>query len=121
MVVNSSIEKDERRASARFPVDCALRYRVLHCKSGDQIGVGRTLNMGSTGVLFATDRFLSPGARLELAISWPVPLNNEVALKLVARARVMRRENGMAAVEIQQYEFRTQGRSSPAVGETNGS
>jgi hypothetical protein len=32
-----------------------------------------------------------------------------VALKLVARGRVVRSEDGMAAIEIQQYEFRTAG------------
>jgi hypothetical protein len=30
-------------------------------------------------------------------------------LKLVARGRVARLEQGRAAIEIQQYEFRTQG------------
>jgi len=45
---------------------------------------------------------------LEVAINWPVQLNNKVALKLVARGRVVRFEEGRAAIEIQQYEFRTQ-------------
>jgi hypothetical protein len=31
-----------------------------------------------------------------------------VPLKLVARGRVVRSEDGVAAIEIQQYEFRTQ-------------
>jgi hypothetical protein len=57
---------------------------------------------------------LLPGRRLELDISWPVQLNNQVALKLVARGRVVRFEEGRAAIEIQQYEFRTQGPSPPA-------
>jgi hypothetical protein len=55
---------------------------------------------------------LLPGKRLELAISWPAQLNNKCALKLVARGRVVRFEHGYTAIEIQQYEFRTQ----PAVG-----
>jgi hypothetical protein len=51
---------------------------------------------------------LLPGRRLELSISWPAQLNNKCALKLVARGRVVRFEQGRAAIEIQQYEFRTQ-------------
>ena len=50
---------------------------------------------------------LLPGRRLEVSISWPVQLNNKCALKLVARGRVVRFEQGRAAIEIQQYEFRT--------------
>ena len=50
-----------------------------------------------------------PGKRLELSISWPAQLDNKCNLKLVARGRVTRLEQGRAAVEIQQYEFRTAG------------
>jgi hypothetical protein len=65
--------------------------------------------MSSNGVRFTPDGQLTPGRRVELAISWPAQLNSKVALKLVARGRVMRSEDGMAAVEIQQHEFRTAG------------
>jgi hypothetical protein len=65
--------------------------------------------MSSNGVLFQTDRPLLPGKRVEMAISWPAQLDNRCALKLVARGRVVRSEGGCAAVEIQQYEFRTLG------------
>jgi len=34
---------------------------------------------------------------------------HKIALKLVARGRVVRSEDGRAAIEIHQYEFRTQG------------
>ena len=50
---------------------------------------------------------LLPGRRVELAISWPAQLNDKCALKLVARGRVIRFEEGRTAIEIQQYEFRT--------------
>jgi hypothetical protein len=48
---------------------------------------------------------------LELAISWPAQLNGNCALKLVAKGRVVRYEEGRAAIQIQQYEFRTKGAS----------
>jgi hypothetical protein len=79
----------------------------LNKRGGDEAGDGKTLNISSCGVLFTTGHMLLPGRRLELSISWPAQLNNKCALKLVARGRVVRFEQGRAAIEIQQYEFRT--------------
>lgn len=100
--------ESDRRSSDRFPIEREVRYRVLNKRSGEELGDGKTLNISSTGVLFTTSHLLLPGRRLELSISWPAQLNNQCALKLVARGRVVRFEEGRAAMEIQQYEFRTQ-------------
>ena len=99
----------DRRHSDRFPIERDVRFRVLNKRGGEETGDGKTLNISSSGVLFTSEHMLLPGRRLELCISWPVQLNDLVPLKLVARGRVVRSEGGMAAVEIQQYEFRTQG------------
>ncbi|MGA3026446.1 MAG: PilZ domain-containing protein [Bryobacteraceae bacterium] len=107
-------ETNERRASDRFPIERDLRYKILSKRNGDESGIGRTVNMSSNGVLFSTDSILLPGRRVEVAINWPAQLNSKVSLKLVARGRVVRYEQGMAAMEIQQYEFRTQGSSQQA-------
>jgi len=90
---------------------------VLSRKSSTEgeSGMGMTVNMSSNGVLFTTDRYLLPGRRLEVSISWPAQLNAKVALKLVARGRVVRSEEGRAAIEIHQYEFRTQATPGPTV------
>lgn len=98
----------DRRHSDRFPIEREVRYRVLNKRSGEEEGEGHTINISSAGVLFTAQHILLPGKRLELSISWPAQLNNKVGLKLVARGRVVRFENGCAAIEIQQYEFRTQ-------------
>jgi c-di-GMP-binding flagellar brake protein YcgR len=98
----------ERRHSDRFPIEREVRYRVLNKRSDEESGEGRTLNISSSGVLFTSEHVLLPGRRMELAISWPAQLDNKTALKLVARGRVVRFEHGLAAIEIQQYEFRTQ-------------
>lgn len=101
--------KDDRRASDRFPIERDVRYKVLSKRSGDEAGSGKTINMSSSGVLFTAEHFLLPGKRVEIAISWPAQLNNTCPLKLVARGRVVRFKDGIVALEIQQYEFRTQG------------
>jgi len=107
--VKNRKESSERRASDRFPIERDLKYRILSKRNGDEAGSGKTVNMSSNGVLFSTESILLPGRRVEVAINWPAQLNAKVSLKLVARGRVVRYEQGMAAMEIQQYEFRTQG------------
>jgi len=88
----------------------------LNKRGGEEVGEGKTLNISSCGVLFTSTHLLLPGRRMELAISWPVQLNNQVALKLVARGRVVRFDEGRVAIEIQQYEFRTQSAGASAGG-----
>ena len=103
--------KDDRRGADRFPIEREVRYKILSRKNSAESeagGIGITVNMSSNGVLFTTDHYLLPGRRLEVSISWPAQLNSKVALKLVARGRVVRSEEGRAAIEIHQYEFRTQ-------------
>lgn len=98
----------ERRNNDRFPIEREMRYKVLSKRNEDS-GTGTTVNMSSGGILFSTSKMLIPGKRVELAISWPAQLDNKCALKLVARGRIVRSQEGATAVEIQQYEFRTLG------------
>ena len=107
--------RTERRHSDRFPIQREVRYRVLNKRSGEESGDGKTINISSSGILFTVEHMLLPGRRLELSISWPAQLNNKCALNLMARGRVVRFEEGRAAIEIQQYEFRTHP-SAPAGG-----
>lgn len=105
----------DRRRSDRFAIEREIRYRALNKRGGEEAGEGKTVNMSSSGVLFTSGQILRPGRRIELSISWPAQLNNKCALKLVARGRIVRFENGLAAMEIQQYEFRTQSAPGTAV------
>jgi hypothetical protein len=108
-------ERNDRRAADRFPIEREVRYKILNRKNADEVGFGKTINMSSNGVLFSTDQHLLPGKRLELSISWPAQLDSKISLKLVARGRVVRSEEGRAAIEIHQYEFRTQAAPGPQV------
>lgn len=98
----------ERRASERFPIERELRYKVMGKKGPEATGDGLTLNMSSGGILFTTNEVLLPGRRVEVSISWPAQLNERCALRFVAKGRIVRFEEGKAAMIIQQYEFRTQ-------------
>lgn len=113
--MNLDRSKTDRRGADRFPIEREVRYKVLNKKNMDEMGAGKTLNMSSTGILFTAEHLLLPGKRLEVSISWPAQLNNKTPLKLVARGRIIRYEDGSAAMEIQQYEFRTSATQAAAV------
>jgi len=97
----------DRRGSTRMPIEQDVQYRVLSKKDGGLEACGKTVNISSSGVLLTTEHILLPGRRVEVSINWPAQLDQKCALKLVARGRVVRFENGTAAIEILQHEFRT--------------
>lgn len=100
----------ERRRSSRFPIERELRYKTLNQRTEPISGTGKTVNISSSGVLFTSEHELPIGTRLEISISWPAQLNDKCLLNLVARGRVTRQAKGQLAIQIQQYEFRTQSR-----------
>ena len=104
------IANSERRRSSRFPIEREVRYKTLNQRAEILAGNGKTLNISSSGVLFTSDHDLAVGTRLEVSISWPAQLNEKCLLNLVARGRVSRHNKGQLALQIQQYEFRTQSR-----------
>jgi c-di-GMP-binding flagellar brake protein YcgR len=97
----------ERRSADRFPIEQEIRYRPVTRRQQDEGGSGKTVNMSSSGILFETQAGLAPGKHLEVSVAWPAQLNNKTPLKLVARGRVVRVDDRLAALEIQHYEFRT--------------
>lgn len=97
-----------RRRSTRFPIERDIRYvAVGRQRLVSDGGTGRTVNISSHGVLFTTKDQLITGSRIKVYIDWPVQLNDRCNLKLVASGRVVRWEHGKAAMDIEQYEFRT--------------
>jgi hypothetical protein len=97
-----------RRSAVRFPIEQDVRYKVF-ARNRIEVGLGKTVNMSSNGVLFTTERPLALGTRLEVSLNWPALLDHKCPLKLVTTGRVVRSESGMAAIVIERYEFRTQG------------
>jgi hypothetical protein len=98
----------ERRGTSRFPLREEVRYKMLNGKV-IIAGAGKTLNIGSGGVLFTTEQRLPIGRMVELAVNWPARLDGTCPLKFVASGRVIRAEDDCAAVRIERYEFRTRG------------
>lgn len=105
----------DRRETSRFPVLQEVRYRVLCAKGLPTSGVGRTLDMGSGGILFTTEERLPMGRLVEVAVNWPVRLGGACPLQFVAVGKVVRSEATKAAVRIERYEFKTRGSNGVAV------
>jgi len=105
VVVDQAVE---RRGSKRFPIEQEVSYKVLDHKAiVPESGLGRTFDMSSGGILFATEQRLRSGKRVEVAVQWPATLESGCRLKFVAVGRVVRVEDARAAMSIEQYEFRT--------------
>ena len=106
----------ERRGTTRFPVREEVRYRIIQGKAESTKGAGKTLNIGSSGILFTTEQRLPMGRMVELSVNWPARLGGTCPLKFVATGRVVRSDADKAAVRIERYEFKTRGASQvPAV------
>jgi hypothetical protein len=102
----------DRRRTNRFPVSEELKYRVMH-KASRISGTGKTLNVGSRGLLFTTEEKLPLGRQVEISMNWPARLGGTCPLKFVASGRVVRAESTRAAVRIERYEFRTRATAAP--------
>ena len=99
----------DRRETSRFPVRQDVRYRLLHAKGLPASGVGRTLDIGSGGILFTTEDRLPMGRLVEVAVNWPVRLDGACPLRFVAVGKVVRSDATKAVVQIDRYEFKTRG------------
>ena len=97
----------ERRSKARYQVELNVRYRTL-ANGPALVGIGRTLNASSGGLLIASDeRIVQDGALLQMFLEWPSKLDGTTPLQLVTVCRVIRRQQSGFAVSLERYEFRT--------------
>ena len=100
----------ERRSKARFPVRLSVRYRTVSNGPG-LVGVGRTVNMSSCGLLIASDHtMIRAGVRLQLTVDWPLLLHGTTPLQLIVSCRVTRCLREEFAVQMDQYQFKTKKR-----------
>jgi len=100
---------DERRSKVRYPLELAARYQSID-ETQTSAGVGRTLNLSSSGLLLESDDEVPTGARLKVTIEWPPLLNGTTPLQLVTLGRVVRQGNSNFAVAFEHYQFRTMSR-----------
>jgi len=105
--------QDERRSRTRFPIHRELRYKLLENETVVESGLGETIDMASGGMAFQIEHPLKVGAFIELAISWPVLLDDCCAMRLIVSGRVVRSWGKRSACRVDKYEFRTRSRVVP--------
>jgi hypothetical protein len=98
----------DRRKDRRYPVELALRYKLIRRRRVLESGAGHTVDLSSGGILFQAERPLQPGLNVELSIDWPVLLHNVAPLRLVVTGRIVRSDERGVALRSVQHEFRTQ-------------
>lgn len=113
-------QRVDRRIKRRFNIEQALRYKLLYGSRVAEAGIGRTLNISSSGVWFTTETVLGTGLPVELSMSWPARLNDVCPMKLMIYGCVVRSDQGGAALSIERYEFRTQGSAPVPLYEETG-
>jgi c-di-GMP-binding flagellar brake protein YcgR len=101
----------ERRTKRRFQIEQDIRYKMLYGQRIAETGTGKTVNISSGGLWFTTETMLATGMPVEISMSWPVLLNDSCPMKLMIYGCVIRANEKGAAVAIERYEFRTQGKA----------
>jgi hypothetical protein len=101
----------DRRAKQRFRIEREMRYKLLEDGEIIATGSGNTVDIGSSGVAFVAEETLSPGAFVELSISWPALLDESCPMRLIVFGRVVRATGRKGACTVDKYEFRTQARA----------
>ena len=109
--MDSMRKENERRSKSRFAIERDVRYKIVDDGTVVASGMGTTINIGSGGVAFITEKPLPSGGYVELSISWPLLLDETCPMRLVVFGRVLRSSRRIAACKIDKYEFRTQART----------
>lgn len=99
-------ESNERRGNARFSMRLPVTVHNPGA-SASPLPNGTTLNISSNGLLFQTAEELKTGQHILVSVEWPVRLDNRIPLTLVLRGKVLRCEQGIAAMQTQRHEFKT--------------
>jgi len=97
-----------------YPITIDLEYRLWSGSVVVQTGRGRTTRLSSNRVEFESGDQLPLEMSVEIAIAWPVLLNNAVSLQLYVLGHTVHSPNHCIVVEIQRYEFRTR-RERPGI------
>jgi hypothetical protein len=96
----------ERRVGVRVPLACEIWYETGLSPSQKKTGVGRIIDISSSGASFTTESLLRRNTKVALHVTWPVRLEGEVPVELFAAGKVVRAEPSRAALHYDQIAFR---------------
>lgn len=94
----------ERRTGVRVPLGCSTRYQA-GSPGKEKAGIGRIIDISSSGAAFTTESLLPPGTRAALYIPWPISLDGGVPVELHAAGKVVRGDEARAALQFDRVAF----------------
>ncbi len=95
----------ERRRGVRVPLACALRYET-GALAQKKMDAGRLIDMSSSGIFFTTESSLRRNTKVAVHFAWPVRLDGDVPVELVAEGRVVRAAPTRAAIRYDRIAFK---------------
>jgi hypothetical protein len=90
----------------RYLLDLDLTYSVLFRGKTVDSGSGRTVDWSSAGLRFIGERPIGLGRKLELAVRWPLTIDDGAPIKVVISGKTVRIKERVTVVRIDGYEFR---------------
>jgi hypothetical protein len=103
----SALKSGFHKLCIRYPIALPVRYES-HADGG-VTGFGRTLEIATKMVTFASDQDLRVGLNVRLAILWPAKLQDGTSLNLSMVGKIERCARGEIDVAVSRHEFRTRG------------
>ena len=95
----------ERRRKTRYPIQLNVNYRT---NAPIRLsGIGYTIDMSSSGLLFTCSHALHPGMRMEVTLEWPSLLDSVIPLQLVTSGKIVRADGNKFGMAFSIYQFRT--------------
>lgn len=96
-----TLERAERRRHRRFPTVIEAKWIAEGIR-----GKAAVRNLSSGGIFLIPERVMSVGAEITVVIDWPAPVPGRESLALVIEGRVVRSDDGGAAIAIRQHEWK---------------
>ena len=98
--------QSDRRVHQRYPISVEVEYELLD-EGLQPMGLGRTINISSGGVLVDLSVPLPSRGSIQLSINWPFLLDGPTPLKFRATGNIIRHDGNRVAVQLTEHDFRT--------------
>jgi hypothetical protein len=110
------LQNRERRSTPRYTVNSEVELELAD--NVGQIAHGTLVNISSKGVLIATSQSIPIGTATRVVAPWPAPIES-AAVTLQILGETVRAENGLVAIRISHFVFRTQRAARVAAATTH--
>jgi hypothetical protein len=100
----------ERRVHQRYPISLEVEYQLLDATGVKRKGIGRTVNISSSGILVHLEENQSNVNSIQLSVKWPFLLDGLVPLQWIVRGNIVRADGASLAVEVINHAFHTAGK-----------